>query len=502
MAQEAARYGAADKGKTIGRDAASEGAGDANTLGFTGLTTLVVTTCVGAGIFSLAGDLAAGGANTAAVLVGWAICFAGVFALAKTFSGLAAVRPELSGGIYAYAHAGFGDYVGFSAAWGYWMSACLNNAGYAIMLFNALSYFFPQLESGSTPVSIALASCFLWLIAWLLTRGVRLATGVNLVITLAKLVPLALFILCVALLTRFDPAIFAQNFWGEADGPSFIEQLRSTMISLVWLFVGLEGAVVVSGRARDPRDVGRATTFGFMLVVIFYVLISVLSLGILPREQLAALSTPSLAGVFEQVIGPAGAVLVNGGVVVSLMGTMLGYLTFAAETSYQAASRGLLPSALAATDANGTAVRSTLVSAGITQAFLVLSLFSQGTYQFFYTCSVYAILIPYTCAAAYYARAAWKADRIEGPLAPSLRSARFAGTVALAYTLFLIWSSGLKGLTVVAIAIAPGTVLYLLMCARRKTAFLPTAADKVFAAIVACAVAATVVVNALPALGF
>lgn len=117
----------------------------ANSLGFVGLTTLVVTTCVGAGIFSLCGDLAAGGTNTAAVLAGWAICFVGVFALAKTFSGLAAVRPGLSGGIYAYAHAGFGEYVGFSSAWGYWMSACLNNAGYAIMLFNALSYFAPQL---------------------------------------------------------------------------------------------------------------------------------------------------------------------------------------------------------------------------------------------------------------------------------------------------------------------------------------------------------------------
>lgn len=486
--------------QTMG-DAPAADAGSANSLGFTGLTTLVVTTCVGAGIFSLAGDLAQGGANTAAVLAGWAICFVGVFALAKTFSGLAAVRPELSGGIYAYAHAGFGEYVGFSAAWGYWMSACLNNAGYAIMLFNALSYFFPQLGGDSTPVSILLASCFLWLIAWLLTRGVRLATGVNLVITLAKLVPLALFILSVVLLTRFDVSVFAANFWGEAGGPTFMEQLRSTMISLVWLFVGLEGAVVVSGRARDPHDVSRATTFGFMLVVIFYVLISVLSLGILPREELAALSTPSLAGVFEAVIGPAGAVLVNGGVVVSLMGTMLGYLTFAAETSYQAAARGIFPAALAATDAQGTAVRTTLVSAGITQAFLVLSLFSQGTYQFFYTCSVYAILIPYTCAAAYYARAAWKSDRMGAPLAPSIGAARAAGTVALAYTAFLIWSSGLKGLTVVAIAIAPGTLLYAFMRARRGASALPTAADKVFAAVVACAVTATIVVNLLPLLG-
>lgn len=305
--------------------------------------------------------------------------------------------------------------------------------------------------------------------------------------------PLALFIVCVALLAKFDPAVFLANFWGEAGGPSFVEQLRSTMVSLVWLFVGLEGAVVVSGRARDPHDVSRATTFGFLLVVIFYVLISLLSLGILPREQLAALSTPSLAGVFEQVIGPAGAVLINGGVVVSLMGTMLGYLTFAAETSFQAAACGLLPARLARADKNGTAVTATLVSAAITQAFLVLSVFSQGTYQFFYTCSVYAILIPYTCAAAFYARIAWKREDMDAPLAPAVWSARLAGTVALVYTLFLIWSSGLQGLTVVAIAIAPGTLLYAWMRRRRGARLLTTPADKVFAAIVLVAVVVTIV---------
>ncbi len=485
---------AAARGAEAGLDAA-----DANALGFTGLTTLVVTTCVGAGIFSLSGDLAQGGANTAAVLAGWAICFVGVFALAKTFSGLAAARPELSGGIYAYAHAGFGEYVGFSAAWGYWMSACLNNAGYAIMLFNALSYFFPQLGGGNTPVSIALASCFLWLIAWLLTRGVRLATGVNLIITLAKLVPLTLFILCVVLLTRFDVAAFLANFWGEPGGPSFAEQLRSTMISLVWLFVGLEGAVVVSGRARDQRDVSRATTCGFILVVVFYVLISVLALGVMSREELATLSTPSLAGVFEKVIGPAGAVLINGGVVVSLMGTMLGYLTFAAETSYQAASRGIFPAALAVTDKRGISVRTALVSAAITQVFLIISLFSAGTYQFFYTCSVYAILIPYTCAAWYFARAAWKNERIEGENAPSLTSARVAGTVALLYTAFLILSSFMRSVTVIAIVIAPGTILYALTRKRRGLPLLPTRADKAFAALVVCAIIGVAIANLLAA---
>ena len=464
---------------------------ETNGLGFIGLTTLVVTACVGAGIFSLPGDLATGGANTGAILVGWVVCLVGVLALAKTFSGLAAIRPEMSGGIYVYAREGFGDFAGFASAWGYWFCSCLSNAGDALMLLNALSFFLPQLGGVNSPASFVLISCLLWLLAFLLTRGMTLATGVNTVVTLAKLVPLVLFVLCVALLARFDLATFAANFWSEPGGPSIVDQFRSTMDRLVWLFVGLEGAVVVSGRARDARDVGRATTFGFVLVVILYVAISLLSLGVMGRGELARLSTPSLAGVFELVIGPVGAALVNVGVMVSLMATMLGYLTFAAETAFQAARSGIFPGWLARTNAEGTAVVSTVVSAAITQAILVISLFSSGTYQLFSSCAVYAILIPYACAAGYYAVAAWRCDRIEGELAPRVGPAQLAGTVALAYTLSLIWGSGLRSVMVIAVVIAPGTLLHLVRCALHHENPLPTPVDKVLCALVGVAVVVT-----------
>lgn len=466
-------------------------ASGANGLGLAGLTAMVVTTCVGAGIFSLAGDLAQGGANTAAVLVSWVICFVGVLALAKTFSGLAAVRPELAGGIYAYA-AEFGDYVGFSSAWGYWISACLNNAGYGVMLFSALSYFFPVFQGGNNVPAIVCASAFLWLLAFLLSRGVGVAAGVNLVITLAKLVPLALFILCVPLMAKFDPAVFLDHFTGEPGGLAFGEQINSTMVSLVWLFVGLEGAVVVSGRARDTRDVGRATTIGFVLVIVFYILISVLSLGVMTRAELATLPTPSLAGVFEHVIGPAGAALVNGGVVVSLMGTMIGYLTFASETSHQAARRGIFPPLLARENAHGTAVVTTALSAGVTQAFFVLSLFASSTYQFFYTCSVYAVLIPYACSALYYATIAWRADRMTGPAAPALWTARLFGSLAFVYVAYLVCSSGTACFTVMAIAVAPGFLVYVLMRRRQGKSLFPETADVMFALFVVAAIVSTV----------
>lgn len=67
--------------KDLPTQAVEDSIADPNGLGPIRLTTTVVTTCVGAGIFSLAGDLAPGGTNTAAVLISWAICFVGALVM-------------------------------------------------------------------------------------------------------------------------------------------------------------------------------------------------------------------------------------------------------------------------------------------------------------------------------------------------------------------------------------------------------------------------------------
>ena len=57
------------------------------------------------------------------------------------------VKPELTNGIYSYAKEGFGEFVGFNSAWGYWMSALISNVSYITLLFGALGYFFPGVSA-------------------------------------------------------------------------------------------------------------------------------------------------------------------------------------------------------------------------------------------------------------------------------------------------------------------------------------------------------------------
>jgi hypothetical protein len=86
------------------------------------LTALVIGSMVGSGVFSLPQNMAAG-AGPLAILIGWAITAVGMLALVFIYQSLAVRKPQLDAGPYAYAKAGFGPFVGFNSAWGYWISA-------------------------------------------------------------------------------------------------------------------------------------------------------------------------------------------------------------------------------------------------------------------------------------------------------------------------------------------------------------------------------------------
>lgn len=467
-----------------GTKLASEDIIDPNGLDLFRLTMMVITATICAGIFSLAGDMAAGGANTGAVIISWAICFIGVFALMEAFQGLSQARPELTGGIYAYAAAGFGDYVGFNSAWGYWISACLSNVSFLIMLFGSLGYFFPVFGKGNNVVSLVCASVLLWLFTLLVARGVKEAAGINVIVTLAKLVPLGLFVLAIVLLGKFNPSTFMHNFWGEAGGPDLGTQIVSTMIALVWVFTGIEGSVVISGRAKYVKDVGRATAIGFISVFVLYFIISMLSMGILPREEMAKLATPSMAGILAAAIGPVGAAIVNLGVILSLTGALLGYVIIASETPYEAAVQGVFPKSFAKTNSHDAPITTILVSSAIMQVFLLIAIYANSTYQFFYTCAVNTILIPYVCSAAYYMVIGWKKEHLDGKYAPSVGKARFFGTLSFIYTLFLVWTCGLQGVMITTILFAPAILVYWFGEKGRGKKPFPLKRDKVIAVVV------------------
>jgi len=135
------------------------------------LLPLVLASAVG-GVFNLPRDMSAA-ASPGAIVIGWLITGIGMLMLAFVYQGLAVRKPALNAGPYAYAKAGFGDFVGFNSAWGYWISAFLGNVAFLVAIFSALAYFAPVFGSGNTLAAIIGASVALWVVHALVLRGVK-----------------------------------------------------------------------------------------------------------------------------------------------------------------------------------------------------------------------------------------------------------------------------------------------------------------------------------------
>ena len=464
-------------------------------LGIFRLVTTVITLIVGGGVFTLAGDQAAGGASGAAVLTAWGISAVGVLCLVMTFFALSRVKPKLKGGIYSYANAGFGDFLGFNSAWGYWISALLCTVSFSALLFGALSYFFPIFGGGTNLPSIIGASILIWFYVFLVSRGIKEATGVNAVITISKFVPIFVAITAIVFLQKFDPAIFMENFTtGAVPGMPFFDQVSSTMMVTIWVFVGIEGAVAISGRAKKERDVGKATIIAFVCVLSIYLMVSVLSMGVMPMSELAQLENPALAGVMEHAVGQWGAILINGGVVLSLVGAMLGYTVLSSESPYEAAEQGVFIKAFAKTNKKGAPIVTLVVTNIIVEVFYVIMLFSDSTYQFFYTLSAGMILLPYLLSAAYFAKITFtEPGAFKGKLGGSIVLWRIFGVFGVLYSFFLAWASGAVGLTLMSLLYAPGILMYIKGKKERGESYLKSTVDRVVVAIILLAAVISIV---------
>ena len=176
------------------------------------LTALVVGSMIGSGVFSLPQNMASG-AGAGAVLIGWLITGVGMLMLAFVYQTLTIRKPDLDNGIYAYARATAGEFVGFNSVWGYWVSAWLGNVGYLVIVFGTLGYFFPIFGDGNTRAAVLGASIVLWVMHFVILRGVRGAAVLNAITTVAKIIPLLAFILLALL--AFRNHVFTQDFWGD-----------------------------------------------------------------------------------------------------------------------------------------------------------------------------------------------------------------------------------------------------------------------------------------------
>lgn len=452
------------------------------------LVALVVGSMVGAGIFAIP---SAFGRSTGILgaLIAWTIAGTGMLMLAFVFQTLSVRRPDLDTGIYAYARAGFGNYLGFASAVGYWIGACLADTACLILIKATLGQFFPAFGDGSTAAAIVSASALLWGVHYLILGGVKEAAALNSIVTVAKMVPIGVFI--VVAIAGFKADIFALNFWGSEEQTlsSVASQVRGTMLATVFVFVGIEGASVYSRYAKNRKDVGIATVLGFLGVLCLLVLVCILSYGVLLRPDLAALPTPSMAGVMASIVGPWGLLFISAGVLISILGNYLSWSLLAAEVLYSAAKNEVMPAFLARENKNNAPVAALWLTNIVIQIFLLVAWFAEYAFTLALKMTSSMTLVPYLLVAAYGLKFAWTGESY----APDERSRTtdwVRSALATLYTAGMIYAGGLKFLLLSAVLYAPGSILYFLARREQKQRIFVLPEKIFFALLVIAAIAA------------
>lgn len=356
-------------------------------IGFRGLAAAIFNITVGAAIFVLPAHVASS-LNAAAPLA-YLVCGVATALVALCFAEAGSRVPK-TGGPYAYVEVALGPYIGFVCGVLLWLGLTLAMAGVGTVFADAFSSLFP-IFAGRLAHALLLAVLF-GTLAWVNIRGAKLGTRVSGISTVAKLLPLLLFVVFGAF------HVHADNLAITTLPP--LTAVGEGGLVLMFAFFGMESALQVSGEVADPsRTVPRAIAIALLAVALLYISVQLVAQGILG----SALSNPEtaqapLAAAAQQFAGPLGAKTILIGMTLSTFGFMTGMMLSVPRTLFALAADGSLPRQLARVH---RAYQTPHVAIAV-QAAIVFLIAITGTYLRIVILADVAILVVYLacCVAA------------------------------------------------------------------------------------------------------
>lgn len=421
-------------------------------IGLIPTTSLVIGNMIGVGIFAIPAVLSRYGSIS---ILGWIFSALGALIMAKIFSNFSKILVNKSGGPYAFSRAGFGDFIGFLMAWGYWICVWVGNGAIVIGLLGALSYFFPVLDTNPL-YQITIGLGFIWFFTWINSRGIKESGRVQVITTVLKLVPLLFVTIVGVFYFRLDnfPAF---NLTGENDFMTF----PVVAVATLYAFLGIESACIPAENVKDPEvTVPRATMIGTIITTIVYILSTVVLFGILPNDLLQGSLKP-YAEAAQFIAGDIGGNFVAIGVVISGMGVLNGWILISAQVPMATAKDGLFPGIFKVENKKGAPTIGLIIGSILTSLMLLLS-FGGGLvdqFQFIAEISVFAALVPYLFTAAAYILV-----NIEKKLHANSWAKTFVlGTLGATYSIWAIFGSGKDTVFYGFLLLLAGIPFYVLM---------------------------------------
>jgi amino acid transporter len=352
-------------------------------IGIPALTANIVSSTIGAGIFVIPA-IVARGLGTAAPLA--FVCCAIAMVLFVTCFAIAGSRVSLTGGLYAYVEVAFGRYVGFLAGTLYFLTAIGAVAGVVNVLANSVALVIPFL---ARPVMrIAVMFAVYASLVLINIRGVRQGAGAVTVITVAKLLPLLLFV-SVGIFFIHPPNL-AWRIWPSS------KSLGDAVILLIFAFVGIEVALIPSGEVKNPaRTVPRSAYFALVVTTIIYLMIQVVAQGTVGAD-LANHHDAPLAESAAKFLGNLGRIILLAGASISAFGFVTSDILSSPRMIFAFGRDGALPQFFAHVHPR---YRSPDVAI-ITYATLAFALSLTGTFEQLAVLSNVAVLLMYLLCCA------------------------------------------------------------------------------------------------------
>ncbi len=350
-------------------------------------TSLVIGNMIGSGIFSLPASLARYGGIS---IVGWLISGAGAMLLAVVFGRLSRMMPR-TGGPYVYTKEGFGDFIGFLVAWGYWISVMIGNAAIAVSFAGYMSVFFPGLaESGMGSALVAIGA--IWLLTFLNAKSIRSGGQMQLITTILKIAPL--LVISIVGLFYIEPGNFVPFNLSEESG---LGAIASVITLTLWALLGMEAATIPAENIRKPaKTIPRAILIGTSATVFIYLIGSISVMGLVSPQLLLHSSAP-FADAAAILWGDTGRYLVGFGAVMATFGALNGWILIQGQMPMAVANAGMFPPFLGRKSKKDVPVTA-LIFSSIIVTITVLLNFSKGLadmFTFLILLSTLTILIPY-----------------------------------------------------------------------------------------------------------
>lgn len=341
---------------------------------------LALNDVIGSGVYLLP-------AAAAAMLGAWsvgAVFLAGVAVLLIVLCfAEASSHFDQPGSAYLYARTAFGDLAGFGVGWMTWLARIVSVASLSAGFAQALSYLWPA-TSGGAPRHLAVAFPIVALTAINIV-GIRSGAGTANVLVVAKLVPLALFLLG-ALLVLPGAQV--------TQPPADPGHLGEAALLLLYAYAGFENTPAASGEYRNPRrDVPFALMVNIALVTGLYGAVQWLAVAVVPDLRSSASPLAQAAGGF---FGSWAGWVLTAGAAVSIFGTAGNSVLFGPRYLYALSQDGFGPAFLGRLHPRFR----TPVVALVLQAVIALPLALTGSFVALASLSVVARLVTYLGTAA------------------------------------------------------------------------------------------------------